>query len=158
MTRIILVDDERAALEVMQEELQEQGWEVAGFSAPHDALVALQQQKYDLGIFDISMPDMTGIELLEKARVWQQDMDVIFITAWPQLSTAIDAVQLGVREYLRRPFELRELVQAINRALAHRSLRRKLEALHKFVSGLKPSQALQDLLAETMQQVVAAIL
>ena len=45
----------------MQKGLQRQGWEVAGFSAPQEAFMALQQQKYDLGIFDISMPGMTGI-------------------------------------------------------------------------------------------------
>ena len=84
-------------------------------------------------------------------------MDAIFITAWPEMSTAIDAVQLGAREYLRRPFELRELVQAINRALAHRSLRRKLEVLHNFVNEFKPSQALQDILSETIDHVARAI-
>lgn len=157
MTKIILVDDQRAALDVMQRGLQKQGWEVAGFSAPQEAFVALQQQKYDLGIFDIAMPGMTGIELFEKTRGWQPDMDAIFVTAWPEMSTAIDAVQLGARDYLRRPFELRELVQAVNRALAHRSLRRKLEALHSFANSLKPSQALQDILAETMGHVAMAI-
>src|SRR5262249_9519049 len=71
---------------------------------------------------------------------------------------------LGALEYLLRPFDLQELVQAVNRVLTHRFLRlrnaeliTKLEALHKLVAGVKLSQTIKEILHETMKLVVAAI-
>ena len=69
MVRIILVDNERGALEEMRDELQDQGWEVEAFFDPGEALSALQKHRYDLGIFDIKMPGMSGVELLEFTTV-----------------------------------------------------------------------------------------
>lgn len=164
MGPIILVDDETGALEEMAEELQEQGWKVDPFDNPRDALQALTERRYVLGIFDIRMPGMSGVELLERARVLQRDMDVIFITGYPDLSTAIDAVQLGALDYIRRPFASQELVQVVKRTFTYRSLRlenvelaSKLGALQTITSGMDATQTLSDILHDTLAHVAATI-
>lgn len=164
MDRIILVDDAKGALEEMAEELQEQGWEVDSFDNPQDALRALQNKSYALGILDIKMPGMSGVELLQRVKALQRDMDVIFITAFPELDTAIDAVQLGALDYLKRPFELRELVQAVKRSLTYRALRldnstleNKLETLYTIASDVHVSQTLSDVLNISLTHLASTI-
>lgn len=164
MGPIILVDDETSALEEMVAELRDQGWEVDPFDNPRDALQALTDHRYVLGIFDIRMPGMSGVDLLEKARVLQRDMDVIFITGYPDLSTAIDAVQLGALDYIRRPFASQELVQVVERTFTYRSLRlenvelaSKIQALRTIASGMDATQTLSGILHDTLAHVAATI-
>ena len=99
------------------------------------------------------MPGMSGVELFKQAKTWQNTMDVIFITAHPDLSSAIDAVQLGALDYLMRPFHISELVEVINRVLTHHFTRMKnadlvkeLEALRRLVNSSEiPNRTLKFL-------------
>ena len=115
--RLLVVDDEEVVVSLVRDALEDEGYEVHIADCGKAALQILQGQLIDLLITDIRMPNMTGIELADKAREVHSDIVVIFMTGYANLNSAKDAIKQGAVDYILKPFELSEIRQAVTKAM-----------------------------------------
>ncbi len=116
--RILVVDDEDSVRKVMSQVLQDEGFAVTEAANGKQALECMQKDLYSLVITDIVMPEMTGLELLEKIKDQSPETQVIIITSHASLETAISAMRHGAYDYLFKPFKDLDLISAAaNRAI-----------------------------------------
>jgi diguanylate cyclase (GGDEF)-like protein len=110
--RILVVDDEESIRAVLTEVLTDDGFSVTQAANGLEAWAVLQDVSHPLVITDIKMPEMSGIELLKKIRQTVPDTEVIIITSYASLDTAITALRYGAYDYLFKPFEDIKLISA----------------------------------------------
>lgn len=103
--RILVVDDEKSLLAVLSQVLQKDGFDVTTAASAEEALEVYQQDPFPLIITDIVMGGMTGIDLLESVKKSHPETQVIVMTSYASLDTAIMALRSGAYDYLFKPFE-----------------------------------------------------
>ena len=115
--KILIIDDEKLIRWALEQHLVKQGYQVATAESAEKGLVLLTEDAPDLLLLDNCLPDMTGIQLLEKIHVREQKFKVIMITAYDMAETAVNAMNLGAYEYISKPFNLEELTAMIKKTL-----------------------------------------
>lgn len=120
--KILVVDDEDIIRESLSFVLQKEGYVVSEAENGKVAYEKILQDYFDLVITDIEMPQMKGIELLEKISAFTAQTSVIMITAYGSLETAIKALRNGASDYILKPIEFDELLIKINRIFETRKL------------------------------------
>ncbi|RLD86687.1 MAG: sigma-54-dependent Fis family transcriptional regulator [Bacteroidetes bacterium] len=115
--KIYVVDDERIIRVSLADELRDAGFEVFEFANANSALMQMNNILPDLVITDLKMPDVDGIEFLEKIKKFNQNIFVILMTAYSNVSTAVEAMKLGAYDYIEKPFENDKLLIIIERIL-----------------------------------------
>jgi two-component system response regulator PilR (NtrC family) len=146
MPTILIVDDEPNIIEVLEIALCDEGMEVIKSGSGREALDVLQGKDVDLVISDIRMPDISGVELLRKAKQIAPDTGFIMITAFANTETAIEALQHGAFDYIIKPFRMEELRSIIRRALKKKRSPRN-----------QPSPASADIEARQSQKLFHAL-
>lgn len=111
--RVLIVDDDPSILEVLEARLAAGGFSVHRASSGPKALELLRKTEIDILVSDIKMPEMSGLELLQKTRVLFPQLPVIFLTAYGTIPDAVDAVKAGAVDYLTKPFDGKDLVRKI---------------------------------------------
>ncbi len=127
--RVLVVDDEVNMRWVLKEALTEAGYAVAVASNGHEALSQMTQQPADLIILDLKMKGMDGLGTLARLRERWPDVVVIILTAYGTVTTAVEAMQLGAADYLRKPFDVEEVSFKIHRALERTAMQRDVRRL-----------------------------
>jgi len=124
MSKILLVEDDKLLLEVMQNILEAEGFEIHPACNGKQALDSFVSDKPDLIVSDIMMPEMDGYELLELIRVMPDGVTVpfLFLSARTQRADVSRARSLGVDDYLYKPFEAQELINAVRSRLFRRRM------------------------------------
>ena len=129
MPRIALVDDEESILISVSMALEQEGFEVDTFNNGEEAILGFENKTYDLGLFDIKMPRMTGNELLMKIRSSKnlelKNMPIIFLTSKDQEQDEIIGLRMGAADYIKKPFSqklLNERIYTVLRIHANRQL------------------------------------
>ena len=125
---ILVVDDELGVRQSFNMVLKD-NYEVILAETGIEALNILAKRAVDLVLLDILLPDMSGIEILEKLKGTDPDTDVIMVTAVNDVQTAVKAIKLGAYEYIIKPFVVDELLALIHRALEKRRLVREVAYL-----------------------------
>ena len=115
---VLIVDDDSSILEVLDARLTAAGFTTHKAISGPEALQILKKQRIDLLVSDIKMPEMSGLELLEKTRAIFPQLPVIFLTAYGTIPDAVDALKSGAIDYLTKPFDGKELVQKIKKIAA----------------------------------------
>ena len=118
--RILIADDEPLFLRTTAELLRKEGFDCTCAPNGTAALEALSNEKFDLVLSDLNMPGNFKLELLKEGRTRWPEIPLIVVTGAPSLPTAIEAVRLGITDYLLKPVRLDDLLSSIRRALAHR--------------------------------------
>lgn len=116
MARIVLVDDDRNILTSVSIALESEGYEVITFTDGVSALSSLLNDEPDLGVFDIKMPRMDGMELLRRLRK-TSEMPVIFLTSKDDEIDEVLGLRMGADDYMRKPFSQRLLIERIKAIL-----------------------------------------
>ena len=131
MIRVLIVDDEYQLLEAFKKKLSKEGMEV--FTAPNgqEAIAIIKQETLDIGLFDIKLPDTDGVELLERLREIQPTAEVIMLTGYASVDTAIRSMKLGAYDYLTKPVKLSELHTVILKAYEKKQLKDKTIVLEE---------------------------
>jgi len=126
----LLVDDEPEALRAFERVLRSAGYQVEAFASAREAVRRVSAGGVHVVVSDISMPEMTGVELLRIIRSYDADLPVVLVTALPAIESATDAVEYGAFKYIVKPFEPEVLRRAVERARKlYRLARMKREAL-----------------------------
>jgi len=134
MARILIVDDEAPLMFALTNTLRVYGFDCVGVTTATEALEALREQKFELMLSDLAMPDMTGIELLEAALQIDTDLVGIIMTGQGTITTAVDAMKSGALDYILKPFRVSVVLPVLSRALAVRRLRLENAALQQRVA------------------------
>jgi DNA-binding NtrC family response regulator len=121
---ILVVDDTPGTVEVLQRNLQSQGYAVYSAFNATEALNFLEATPVDLVITDLKMPKVSGIDLIRHIRENYADTEVMMITGYATVQSAVEAVKCGAEEYLAKPFTDEELFSAVRRVLEKLAQRR----------------------------------
>jgi len=119
--KILLLEDDYELAETLEELLEENGYEVELVHTGNDAIDASYEKSYDLYVFDINVPDLSGIELLESLRNADDNTPAIFISALVDLNTIAKGFEVGADDYLKKPFFPEELLIRIKAKLSQLS-------------------------------------
>ncbi len=114
---ILIVDDDRNVLEVLEARLSSAGFSVLKTVEPKDAIDILTSNPVDLMISDMKMPGMSGIELLNDVRSMMPALPIIFLTAYGSIPDAVNAVKAGAVDYIAKPFDGQELLKKLRKIL-----------------------------------------
>lgn len=117
MAKILIVDDDPDILTVIQRLLETDGHESVTAEDGLKALELVKRQPFDLIISDLRMPSMDGMSLLREVKTIRPSLPVILVTAYASAETASESVKLGAAAYLFKPFKVKELLDAVGRAL-----------------------------------------
>ncbi len=106
---LLVVDDEAPILNVIERLAARAGYDVVSCTSGPDALRALMRRPADLAMVDLRMPDVNGLDLLRQIRAAVPSCEVILMTGYAAVDSAVEAIKLGAREYLTKPFDLDRL-------------------------------------------------
>jgi DNA-binding NtrC family response regulator len=153
---ILVVDDRQDNRDAITEAMQRQGYAVLTAANGVEALQKISAHSPDLVITDLKMPDLDGLELLKTARAAATPPEVILLTAFGTVETAVDALKHGAFNYLTKPVNLKDLRAQAEKALEHRRMHREVRRLRRQVEVAGPapqgeqflfhSKAMRDLL------------
>ena len=165
--RILVVDDEPSMREMLKILLRREGYEVTVAPDGTAAIDLLQQEFFDLLISDIKMPDVSGVEVLRRAKEINPGIIGIMITAYGSKESIQEALRLQAADYIDKPFDVEELKFRIRKELRFREteqenllFKRERRAAHHFldlVGSSPPMQALYQLV-ETIAPTTTTVL
>jgi DNA-binding NtrC family response regulator len=150
---LLVVEDDSDFRSTLVQRFSRANMTVANSADAEQAWNLIQQREFDVAVFDILMPGMSGIDLLRKFKEANVDCEVIMLTGQGTIESAVQAMKLGAFDYLTKPFPLKELESLIQRAYERRSLRKENRQLRTL---LERSQAATENMigqSEAMQQV-----
>ena len=122
MSRVLVVDDEHDMRWLLTRVLRDHGFEVVAAEDGQAALEQITGEPPDVVLLDIKMPRLSGIQVLEKVKAVDRSMAVVMITAYGDLPSAVQAMQLGAYDYLTKPFDNDKILSTVRRALEKREL------------------------------------
>jgi len=108
-SRLLVVDDDPELLLLLRDELSQQGLKCSSAACGSDALLMLRQERFDLVVLDWNLPDFDGTEICRRLRSSNDTTPVLMLTANDDVDDRVHALDLGVDDYLTKPFELKEL-------------------------------------------------
>ncbi len=132
--RALVADDEPSIRFVLREALETAGLDVVDVDNGDAALEALEEGSFEIAFFDVRMPGLSGLELLDRAKSLARDTAVVIITAQNTLENAVEAMKRGALDYLVKPFRLAEITALTEKARRTRALEREVRALRREVA------------------------
>jgi len=127
--RVLVVDDERSILQLLHEALSRWGYQVTTAGTGADALEALKTNVFHVAMTDIRMPDMSGLDLLREIKKLDESVEVVVMTGYPAISSAVEALKEGAYDYLSKPLILDEIQHLMTRMMERRFLRGEVHSL-----------------------------
>jgi putative two-component system response regulator len=121
LPRILIVDDESEITEILADLLSET-YLCSKAGTAEQALICLQEQEFELVISDITMPGMSGLDMIPHVKEISPNTVVVMISGMQTVESAIGALRLGAFDYLMKPFDLRQVEAVVKRALEHHEL------------------------------------
>ena len=133
---VLVVDDQPEMRALVRDLLQDRGHRVAVASDGAEALKLLAEEEFSVVLTDLRMKGMQGIELLAEVKRAYPDINVILMTAFGSVETAIEAIKQGASDYLVKPIKADDLVRVTERAIREALLRREV---HRFAEEVPPA-------------------
>ena len=118
--KVLIIDDENIVRVSCERTLSPEGYEVRLAQNGLDGLKILEQENFDIVLTDLKMPDMDGIEILRKVKEGWPSTEVIIITGYQTVDTAVKAIKFGAYNYIEKPFTPDTLLSAVDEALANK--------------------------------------
>jgi len=157
--KLLIVDDEKIALRNLEHVMKKEGYEVAGTESGPNALKLLDEQQFDVVLTDLRMEKVDGLQILRKSRELYPDTEVIMITGYATLESAVEAMKKGAFNYIAKPFKLdvvrkvvQEAVEKVRLKKENRQLRDQIENYQGRVKIITQDSHMQRLL-ETAKQI-----
>ncbi|MGH8830165.1 MAG: sigma-54-dependent transcriptional regulator [Polaromonas sp.] len=138
LASVLVVDDEPGMCNFVEKTLAPRVGQVRAAGSAEEAELLLQRHRFDLVILDISMPGKSGIALLKELREQGNSCEVMLITAYADLDTAIEALRAGASDFLLKPFRVAQLLNAVKLALERTRLMRENWVLKRTLSQRTP--------------------
>lgn len=136
MASVLIVDDEAGMRNLLQRALANCCERIAAVERAEEAEVLLDEAEFDLMIVDIRLPGRNGLKWLHHLREQGNQADVIFITAYAEVETAIDALRAGASDFIVKPFRLEQMLASVQRCLNQRRMARENFVLRRQVANM----------------------
>ena len=150
--KILVVDDELSIRESLRGWLQQDGYQVETADGGLEALAKNAENRFDIMVIDVKMPEMDGLTLLKKIKDTDPDIAIVIMTAHGAIQDAVEAMKLGAYDYLLKPFDLEEfsltiekLVQMLNLAMENLILKERVATFTRFEKLVGQSPAMVKL-------------
>ena len=128
-SQLLIVDDERLIRWSLEQTLAKGGYEVSSASTGEAALAAIREDPPDLILLDLKLPDTDGLQVLRQIKELSPHLQVLIMTAYADVGTAVEAMKLGAYDYLPKPIDFENLAVTIRNALEASQLKRKVQLL-----------------------------
>lgn len=151
--RVLVAEDEAITLKHLIYTLQQEGYYVEGAGDGQDALRKIESDFFDILIADIKMPGLSGIELLERIKKEQLETEVIIITGFGSIGSAVEAMKKGAYDYITKPFDIDELILRVKKIEDKKILKGENTALkalfgvNKKISIIAKSESMKKILS-----------
>ncbi|MDO9124618.1 MAG: response regulator, partial [Deltaproteobacteria bacterium] len=132
---VLLMEDEMNVAKGLEMVMREEGYEVDLVDTGQGALDKFRASEFDLLVADLRLPDMDGMDVVQHVREKRPRTNVVIITGYPSVSSAVQAVRMGVSDYLRKPFTEDEFKTAVKSALKE-----------------KEKESMEELIVETQKE------
>jgi DNA-binding NtrC family response regulator len=139
--KILVVDDESTICDSVKKILSRKGFLVENTLNANDAMDKMKNEKFDILITDLMMPETSGMELLEMVKKYYPEIDVLVITGYASIETAVKATKLGALDYIQKPFTPDELTDRIQKAV---ELRQRKSAIEQKIEKPKEEKSPKD--------------
>ena len=156
--KVLVVDDEPSILRLLNEALTQWGYQVKTAATAREAIEALRTGLFDAAITDIRMPDMSGLELIREIKKHDDAIEVLVMTGYPTIASAVEALKEGAYDYLSKPLILDELRHLMARVTERRFLKGEVHSLrarlgeelvvNELVGNSPPMQRVKDIIAK----------
>ncbi len=137
MSSVLIVDDDKNILTTLKVHLEDLGWEVSTAATGREALRAFEQHQPQVVFLDLKLPDISGLETLEKIKATGAKSYVVIITAYATIDTAVSAVKLGAFDYLPKPFTPSQVEHLLGMIQKVESLESEVESLTERLKGIE---------------------
>ena len=157
--RVLVIDDERSVLMVLEGMLSRRGFRVQVASGGASGIVAIEKFNPAIVLLDLGLPDMDGMEVLREIRASHPEIQVLILTANDSLANAIESIKLGAFHFVSKPYAAEELLSLIHRALQQRRLEAEASELRQQSARLEErirvieSSAAPVMSSRSMQQI-----
>lgn len=155
MSRILIIDDERAIRNTLGEILQHEGYKIDTAENGEEGFEKFKKNAYDVILCDIKMPKMDGMEFLEKSREVNPDVPLIMISGHGNIETAVEAVKKGAYDYISKPPDLNRLLITIRNATDKTTLvtetkvlKRKISKVQDIIGESEPIKKIKETIAK----------
>jgi len=129
MEKILIVDDDVSVLKVLQMRLESAQYAVVAASETREAKKRLEEETFDIALFDLRLAEGSGIDLMKGIRDIDPELPVIILTAYGTIESAVEAMKEGAYSYLTKPFDTRELLVQIRNGIEKSKLSREVKRL-----------------------------
>ena len=147
--KVLVVDDDKIVLRAASEILSREGYTVVAIDDAVEGLSAAKDPSFDVAVLDIKMPNLSGMDLLKAFKQSRPDVEVIMMTAFATVETAVEAVKAGAYDYLTKPFENIDVLSlAVARAAEKKALRDRTRFLEE---ALNFKNQFEDLVGQSQQ-------
>jgi DNA-binding NtrC family response regulator len=156
--KILVVDDEKSILLLLREALGQWGYQVKTASSGTEALEILRTELFDAMLSDVRMPDMSGLDLLREVRKQDESIEVVMMTGYPTIASAVQALKEGAYDYLSKPLILDELRHLMARMMERKFLRGEVHTLrarlgeeltvNELIGNSAPMQRVKDIIGK----------
>lgn len=157
--RLLIVEDEKVALKNLEHVMEKEGYEVTGTTSGPNALKILDTSEFDVVLTDLKMEKVDGLEILDRSKRLYPDTEVIMITAYASVPSAVETMKKGAYDYIAKPFKFDEVRKVVKIAVEkvrlrkeNTQLREQIENYRGKVSIITQSPSMQRLL-ETAKQI-----
>ncbi|MFQ5432889.1 MAG: sigma-54-dependent transcriptional regulator, partial [Nitrospinota bacterium] len=140
--RILVVDDNSDNLELTGHLLESKGFDFATTTSSMEALVMMENERFQLVISDLMMPHMDGIQLLEKIKNSWPETEVIIVTAHGSIKSAVEAIKKGAYSYILKPFEPDDVINQVKKVLDLLVIKRENQALKMQLESVKDTKTI----------------
>jgi len=134
MARILVIDDEKGIRNTLKEVLEYEGHQVDVAGNGPEGLELFRGSNYDIVLCDIKMPEMDGIEVLEKLNAYSPDAPVIIISGHGNIDTAVEAIKKGAYDFIEKPLDLNRLLVTMRNATERKELVTETKVLKRRIS------------------------
>jgi len=116
--KLLIIDDQPGVRQMLQEVFMAENMDVLLAASGREAFEVLQKQEPDLILLDMKMPEMTGVEFLQQLRAKDINYPVILMSAYGEHEINQEKEEIGILEHVTKPFDLQEIINAVNRAFS----------------------------------------
>jgi DNA-binding NtrC family response regulator len=131
---ILAIDDEQNIRHLIESEFSMEGLAVTTAGSGEEGLKLFDTEEFDVVLLDINLPKLNGVEVLKRLKQKSPDTEVIMITGYGDIKSAVDSIKQGARDYITKPFKLDEILALVKQAIKenrdHSKLQRETSALN----------------------------